>query len=51
MPRNIFMSAASTPLTAGPWQGQPNGVHDSVGAILGSNAAGGLNIVSRIPSG
>ena len=32
-------------------QGHPYCVHFSVGAIRGSSAAGGLNIVSRIPSG
>ena len=36
---------------SGPWHGQPNGVHGSVGAIRGSSDAGGLNIVSRMPSG
>ena len=36
---------------SGPSHGQPNGVQLSVGAIRGSSDAGGLNIVSFIPSG
>ena len=35
----------------GPPQGQPYGVHCSVGAIRGRRDSGGLNIVSRMPSG
>jgi hypothetical protein len=41
-PRSIFMF--------GPSHGQPNGVQLSVGAILGVSTAGGLNIVSFMPS-
>ena len=34
-----------------PSHGQPNGVQDCVGAMRGTSAAGGLNIVSFMPSG
>ena len=36
---------------SGPAQGQPYGVHISVGAMRGLSDSGGLNIVSRMPSG
>ena len=38
-------------LRSGPSHGQPYGVQLSVGAIRGDSEAGGLNIVSFIPSG
>ena len=42
-PRSIVIS--------GPWHGQPKRVQLSVGAIRGASDAGGLNIVSLMPSG
>ena len=48
------VGSCTTPRSIAPpgWShGQPSGVHVSVGAMRGASDAGGLNIVSRMPSG